>query len=69
LGHIRSLKRVGHVAYEVALPPQLANLHNVFHVWQLKKYVPDLSHFLVVDEVQVREKLSFEAQPIRIVDQ
>jgi len=35
----------------------------------MKKYVPDPSHILVVDEVQVKEKLIFEAQPIRIVDQ
>jgi len=56
------------VAYKVALPPHLTNLHNVFHVSQLKKYVYDPSHILVIDEVQVKEKLSFEAQPIKIVD-
>ena len=57
------------MAYEIALPPHLTNLHNVFHVSQLKKYVHDPSHILVIDEVQVKEKLSFEAQLIRIVDQ
>ena len=56
------------MAYKVALPPHLTNLHNVFHVSQLKKYVYDPSHILVIDEVQVKEKLSFEAQPIKIVD-
>jgi len=69
VGPYQILKRVGPVAYEVALPPQLANLHNVFHVSQLKKYVSDPSHILAEDEVQVKENLSFEAQPIRIVDQ
>jgi len=56
------------VTYEVALPPQLTNLHNVVHVSQLKKYVSKPSHILVIDEVRVKEKLSFEVQPIRIVD-
>ena len=69
IGSYKILRRVGPVAYEVALPRQLANLHNVFHVSQLKKYVSDPSHILAEDEVQVKENLSFEAQPIRIVDQ
>ena len=69
VGSYQILRRVGPVAYEVALPPQLANLHNAFHVSQLKKYVPDPSHILAMDEVQVNENLSFEVQLIRIVDQ
>ena len=69
VGPYQILRKVGPVAYEVALPPQLANLHNIFHVSQLKKYVSDPSHILAEDEVQVKENLSFEAQPIRIVDQ
>lgn len=32
LGPYQILRRVGPVAYEVDLPPFLANLHNVFHV-------------------------------------
>jgi len=38
------------VAYEIALPPQLANLHNVLHMSQLRKYVFDPSHVLEMDE-------------------
>ena len=32
LGLYQILRRIGPVAYEIALPPQLANLHPVFHV-------------------------------------
>jgi len=32
LGPYQILRRIGPVAYEIALPPQLANLHPVFHV-------------------------------------
>ncbi|GAU51348.1 hypothetical protein TSUD_412960 [Trifolium subterraneum] len=35
------LKRVGPVAYELALPPSLSRMHDVFHVSQLKKFIPD----------------------------
>ena len=56
------------MAYEIALPPQLANLHNVFHVSQLRKYIQDPSHVLEVDNVQIKDNMSFEAKPVRIED-
>jgi len=30
---------IGPAAYEIALPPHLANLDNVFHVSQVRKYI------------------------------
>ena len=39
------------MAYKIALPPQLANLHLVFHVLQLRKYVFDPSHVLEAKDV------------------
>ena len=61
-------RRIGSVAYEIALPPHLANLYNVFHVSQLRKYVTDLTHVLEQDDVQVRENLTLGVGPVRIVD-
>jgi len=46
IGPYQILRRIGHVAYELVLPPSLANLHNIFHVSQLRKYVPDPSYIL-----------------------
>ena len=40
------LNHVGEVAYHLALPPSLADIHNVFHVLMLQKYIPDLSHII-----------------------
>ncbi|XP_050888629.1 uncharacterized protein LOC127093770 [Lathyrus oleraceus] len=60
--------RVGHVAYRVVLPPNLLNLHDVFYVSQLWKYVPDLLHVILMDDVQVRDYLTVKALPIRIDD-
>ena len=56
------------MAYEIALPPQLANLHNVFHVSQLRKYIADPSHVLKSDDVQLQEDLTMEAGPVQIMD-
>jgi len=56
------------VAYEIALPPQLANLHPVFHVSQLRKYVFDPSHVLEAEDVQIREDLTMEIPPVALED-
>jgi len=38
IGPYQILKRIGFVAYQIALPPNLSKLHNVFYVSQLLKY-------------------------------
>jgi len=68
VGPYQILRKIGPVAYEIALTSQLVNLHNVFHVSQLRKYVPDHSYVLEMDEVRIKDNLSFEAQPVRIED-
>jgi hypothetical protein len=68
IGPYQILKRIGDVAYQIALPPRLSNLHDVFHVSQLRKYVPDPSHVIQSDDVHVRENLTMETTPLRIED-
>jgi len=47
------VEKVEVVAYQIVLPPSLSNLHDVFHVSQLRKYVYDESHVIQVDELEV----------------
>ena len=54
------------MAYEIALPPQLADLHPVFHVSQLRKYVFDPSHMLEAEDVQIEEDLTMEVPPVTL---
>ncbi|XP_025984901.1 uncharacterized protein [Glycine max] len=68
LGPYQILKKVGPVAYQIALPPSLSNFHPVFHVSQLRRYNPDPSHVLALDEVQVKDNLTYKAQPQKITD-
>jgi len=56
------------VAYQITLPPYLSNLHNVFHVSPLHKYIHDPSHVIELDDVQVKENLTYETLPLRIED-
>jgi len=50
------------------LPPNLENLHNVFHVSQLREFVADPTHVLEEDDVQVREDLTIGVGLVRILD-
>nr|CAD1822944.1 unnamed protein product [Ananas comosus var. bracteatus] len=61
------LERVGPVAYRLALPPNLSGVHNVFHVSVLRKYIFDPTHVLDATPLELREDLSFEELPVRIL--
>jgi hypothetical protein len=37
IGPFKILERRGEVAYQLELPPQLSDVHDVFHVSQLRK--------------------------------
>ncbi|XP_072066945.1 uncharacterized protein [Arachis hypogaea] len=66
IGPFEILRRFGPVAYQVALPPHLSNLHDVFHVSQLRKYTSDVAHVLEPESVELRENLAFQVTPVRI---
>ena len=46
IGPFEILERVGAVAYIISLPPNLAAVHNVFHVSMLRKYTTDPTHVI-----------------------
>ncbi|MCI15903.1 hypothetical protein A2U01_0037043 [Trifolium medium] len=66
IGPYQILERIEKVAYRIALPPSLSNLHDVFHVSQLRKYIADPSHVIESDDIQVKDNLTVETMPLRI---
>ena len=62
------LDKVGILAYRLALPRALSGIHNVFHVSMLRKYVSDPTHVLDYEPLKLRDNLTYEESPIRIVD-
>ncbi|KAG2401190.1 uncharacterized protein HKW66_Vig0197740 [Vigna angularis] len=68
IGSYQILRKIGPVAYELALPPQLSNLHPVFHVSQLRKYIANPSHVLELEDIQLRPDRTLELHPIRVED-
>ena len=69
IGPFRIVERIWPVAYCLELPPELSHIHNVFHVSMLRKSVSDQSHVLEAPPIKLNEDLSFEVQPVGIVDQ
>ena len=59
---------MGPVAYKLKLPPELSRFHNTFHVSMLRKYIPDPSHVLREQPVQLKENLTYEETSVQIVD-
>ena len=50
------------------LPHELSQIHPVFHVSMLRKYIPDPSHVLQPQMVELNEDLSYEEYPMAVVD-
>ena len=46
MGPYEIVERIGEVAYRLRLPPELARIHDDFHVSMLRKYMTDPSHVL-----------------------
>ncbi|GAV58557.1 Chromo domain-containing protein [Cephalotus follicularis] len=68
IGPYEILERIGEVAYRLALTPSLSHVQNVFHVSLLRKYMANPSHVLRTEPIQVHEDLSYNEQPMDILD-
>ena len=68
VGPFEILKRIGKVAYELALPSTLARVQNVFHISMLRKYIPDPSHVMNYEQLKIKDNLTYEEVPIQILD-
>ncbi|GKD27374.1 putative reverse transcriptase domain-containing protein [Tanacetum coccineum] len=60
--------RVGPVAYKLRLPEELRNVHNTFHVSNLKKCLSDESIVIPMKELRLDDKLNFVEEPVEIMD-
>ena len=61
------IEKVGPVAYRLALPPDLDNIHNVFHVSMLRRYRSDPSHVVSTETIELRPDLTYEEEPVEIL--
>ncbi|GJS52887.1 putative reverse transcriptase domain-containing protein [Tanacetum coccineum] len=68
LGPFEILERIGHVAYRLRLPKELSNVHDTFHVSNLKKCLDDANLHVSLDEIKVDKTLRFVEEPLEIMD-
>ncbi|KAL0561592.1 hypothetical protein IC582_002026 [Cucumis melo] len=67
VGPFEILERIGPVAYRLALPTSLSTVHDVFHISMLRKYVPDPSHVVDYEPLEIDENLSYTEQPVEVL--
>ena len=68
IGPFEVLKRVGIVAYWLALPPSMSGVHEVFQVSMLRRYTPDPAHVVDWGEIEVNMDETFEEGLVCIMD-
>ncbi|GKB34903.1 reverse transcriptase domain-containing protein [Tanacetum coccineum] len=69
IGPFKILERIVLVAYKLELPKELSNVHNTFHVSNLKKCLSDESLVIQMKELRLDDKLNFVEEPVEIIDQ
>ena len=69
IGPYEVIEKVGLVAYRLALPLELEKIHNVFHVSMLRRYRSDPLHVVSLETIELRPGLTYEEEPIEILDQ
>ncbi|GJQ98614.1 putative reverse transcriptase domain-containing protein [Tanacetum coccineum] len=68
VGPFKIVERISLVAYRLRLPEELNNVHDTFHVSNLKKCLADANLHVPSDEIKVDKTLHFVEEPIKIMD-
>jgi hypothetical protein len=68
VGPFKVIDHKGEVAYQLELPPQLSDVHDVFHVSQLKKCLRVPEEQLPMEELDLAGDLTYNERPVKILD-
>ncbi|GJY22335.1 putative reverse transcriptase domain-containing protein [Tanacetum coccineum] len=68
IGPFKILARVGPVAYILELPEELEGIHSTFNVFNLKKCLAKGDIVVLMDEIQLDDKLHMIEEPVEIID-
>nr|GEW19923.1 hypothetical protein [Tanacetum cinerariifolium] len=65
---LKTLARVSHVAYTLELPGELKGVHNTFHVLNLKKCLAEGDIVVLMEKIQLDDKLHMIEELVEIID-
>jgi hypothetical protein len=68
IGPFKFLEKRGEVAYQLELTPQLSDVHDMFHVSQLKKFLCVPEEQLPMEHLDAKKDLSYQEYPIKILE-
>jgi hypothetical protein len=68
IGPFKILEKKGEVAYQLELPNCLSDVHDKFHVPQLKKCLKVPEEQLPMEELNVNEDLTYSKYSVRILE-
>jgi hypothetical protein len=68
IGPFKVMERRGEVAYQLELPESLVGVHDVFHVSQLKKCLRVPEEQILLEELTVKEDLTYEEFSVKILE-
>nr|GEY50269.1 putative reverse transcriptase domain, ribonuclease H-like domain, aspartic peptidase domain protein [Tanacetum cinerariifolium] len=68
IGPFKIFNMIGPVAYKLELLEELGNVHNTFHVSNLKKCLSEESLIILMKELNLNDKLNFVEEPVEIID-
>jgi hypothetical protein len=68
IGPFEIIEVCGPVAYRLQLPPQLAAIHDIFHISQLRKCVKIPTKIIDSQSIEIQPDLSYTEHPIKVLD-
>jgi hypothetical protein len=68
IGPFKIWEKRGEVSYKLELPPQLSDVHGVFHVSQLKKCLRVPEEQIPMEDLDVKKDLSYQEYQVKILE-
>jgi hypothetical protein len=68
IGPFKILEKRGKVTYQLELLPQLSDVHDVFHVSQLKKCLRVPEEQIFIEDLDTKEDLSYQEYHVKILE-